>query len=315
MPDQPAIPPRPATPPRYASRPAKPRRVRNGVRVTPTTTATSWASRQWMTVIESRADPTDLAEGIEYARLGQTRVFDVSTGGLRASIQGRSDRPYETTLRFRAIDAESWEQIARTMTEQARYAAKLLSGELPKEVEEVFSRLGQRLIPADETDVTPACTCNSPGARLGWCKHACCAAYLLADRIARDPMVLFTLRGLPAEDFLESLRHNRTIVAGAEGSTAVYTPVVRGASDIPSVPLEECLDGFWRPAQIASEPDLPVEPPAVTHPLLRRLGPSPFKDGQFPLVGLLATCYEVISQRVIKQELGEAEAPEPADPV
>jgi len=269
-----------------------------------------------MELVQSRADAADLAEGIEYARLGQTRLFDVSVGGLRASIQGRSDRPYETTLRFRAIDPEAWETIARTMTEQARYAAKLLSGDLPKEVEEVFARLGHRLIPADETDVTPACTCNSPGAQAGWCKHACCAAFLLADRIARDPMVLFTLRGMPAEDFLERLRANRSMLGGlggVEGSAPVYSPVVPGASDLPSTPLEECLDGFWRPAEVAPEPDLPVEPPAVTHPLLRRLGPSPFKDGQLPLVGLLATCYEVISQRVIKQELGEVEAVEPAE--
>jgi uncharacterized Zn finger protein len=161
------------------------------------------------------------------------------------------------------------------------------------------------LIPSEAEDVKPSCTCNSPNVKDGWCKHACCAAYLLADRIARDPMVLFTLRGLPAEDFLERLRHNRTIVAGAEGSAAVYTPVVRGASDVPSHPLEESVEGFWRTPEPASEPDLPVEPPAVSHPLLRRLGPSPFKEGQFPLVGLLATCYEVISARVIRQEAGE----------
>jgi uncharacterized Zn finger protein len=302
------MPDRPTNPPRYATRPAKPRRVRGGVRVSPTTAAASWASRLWMTLVESSADPADLAEGIEYARLGQSKSFEIIPGGARAPIQGRADRPYDTRLRFREIEAEAWEQIARTMTEQARYAAKLLAGELPREVEDLFTRLGHRLVPSEEQDIQPGCTCNSPGARRGWCKHACCLAYLLADRIARDPMVLFTLRGMPADDFMERLRHNRNILGAGDGSTPVYSPVVRGASDVPSTPLEECLDGFWRPAQDAAEPDLPVDPPQVSHPLLRRLGPSPFKEGQFPLVGLLATCYEVISERTIRQELGESDA-------
>jgi uncharacterized Zn finger protein len=266
-----------------------------------------------MAMVESQADPADLAEGVEYARLGQTRSLQIEPSSLRGAVQGRSDRPYETSLRFREIGPEAWEQIARAMTEQARYAAKLLSGDLPQEIEDLFTRAGQRLCPAEPADVEPRCNCNSPGARAGWCKHACCLAHLLADRMARDPMVLFTLRGMPAADFLERLRHNRSMLGSAETCPPVYSPVVRGASDVPSIPLEQCLDRFWSSASEAAEPDLPVEPPVVSHPLLRRLGPSPFKAGAFPLVGLLATCFEVISESVIRQESGEGEPPAPAE--
>ena len=36
--------------------------------------------------------------------------------------------------------------------------------------------------------------------------------------------------------------------------------------------------------------------------LLRRIGPSPFTGAKFPLAGLLATCYDAISQAVIRGE-------------
>jgi hypothetical protein len=42
--------------------------------------------------------------------------------------------------------------------------------------------------------------------------------------------------------------------------------------------------------------DIPLSPPPVSHPILRRLGQSPFVNATFPLVGLLASCYDTISQ-------------------
>jgi hypothetical protein len=66
--------------------------------------------------------------------------------------------------------------------------------------------------------------------------------------------------------------------------------------------LEEVLDRFWDAGPGLHEIDLPLDPPPVSHPLLRRLGPSPFPNAQFPLVGLLASCYETISEAARKTE-------------
>jgi hypothetical protein len=50
------------------------------------------------------------------------------------------------------------------------------------------------------------------------------------------------------------------------------------------------------------ELDLSLRPPEVSHPLLRRLGASPWTGpGSFPLVGLLASCYEVASNDVLQR--------------
>lgn len=61
-------------------------------------------------------------------------------------------------------------------------------------------------------------------------------------------------------------------------------------------PLEDCLDTFWS----AGTPlqDLPDVRPAVAEPyeILKRLGPSPFEGGGFPLIGFFATAYERVSR-------------------
>lgn len=94
-------------------------------------------------------------------------------------------------------------------------------------------------------------------------------------------------------------------------AAAVYTPHLGAESE----PLDSCLDRFWEAGDELDEVDAPLVPPEVTHPLLRRLGPSPFAKSRFPFVGLLATCYDVISRAALMND-DEADevpaAPEPA---
>jgi hypothetical protein len=56
---------------------------------------------------------------------------------------------------------------------------------------------------------------------------------------------------------------------------------------------------------------MPISTPDVSHPLLRRMGASPFQGAKFPMVGLLATCYDVISQEMVRESSDDAQAPTP----
>jgi uncharacterized Zn finger protein len=213
-------------------------------------------------------------------------------------------RAYDTTISVTTFPEPRWQAVVAAMVEQAVYAAKLLAGELPATIEDLFIPLGLRLFPEPgDAEVTASCTCldfcTQPSR---WCKHAACAAYLVADRLATDPFHIFTLRGLPREDLLERLRQHRVAASAPAGGALVYVPHVPGVSDAAARPLEESIVGFWDSPTGAAPPDMPVEPPAVSHPLLRRLGPSPFPTGKFPMIGLLATCYDVISERAIREE-------------
>lgn len=282
-----------------------PRRVRGGVRLgrKDAELAASWAAQRVIRLIESGAAPEAVREGLEYARSGQTKAFTITPGKIDALVQGRAERAYQTKLTLATIAAEGWDKATVAMAEQASYSARLLGGEVPSNIEDAFAPAGLRLFPASLEEMTSTCSCGHP---TPWCKHAACAAYLLADKLAADAFVMFELRGIGRADLMDRLRAGRSVTpAGIEAP--VYIPTAHGDG---SVPLAEAVDRFWEAGPELELVDLPVEPPTVSHALLRRLGPSPFPESRFPLVGLLATCYDVVSKRAADGARG---AEEPTD--
>ncbi len=334
--------PRPNNP-AYQQKPLKPRKVRGGIKLVSSTGRypDSWAAQRWMRLVEQAAPGDALVEGLGYATAGQTRRFGFDSGRIAGAVQGTSPAAYEVMLTLQPFTHEQSEKVIAAMIDQAVYAAKLLAGELPANIEDVFAPLGLRLFPVDPSEVVPTCSCRTrkmtsfaPGSRppmspgmtpstappplpvapeptgpvSPWCKHVCCIAYLAAERFTTDPFLIFTLRGLPREELLERLRQRRAAAGSGSGGAMVYSATVPGVSDKEPVPLEQCMESFWDSGPGLDQVDMPIEPPEVSHPLLRRLGPSPFGGpGRFPLVGLLATCYEVISEAAIRGE-GETNA-------
>ncbi|MBC7835202.1 MAG: hypothetical protein H7Y88_08895 [Phycisphaerales bacterium] len=283
-----AMPPKPT---------AKPRKVYGGVKLKgkdgPDVSA--WSTQRWMRLVELNAPPEQLTEGIQYARLGQARNLDLNAGLIAGRVQGRMPDAYAVAIRLPTFLPEQWEQVLSTMTDQARYAASLLSGELPPNIEDLFAPAGLKLFPTEPSDLAVTCKCD---VGVPWCKHVCCLMTLIADRLSTDPFLIFTLRGIPGSELVERLRQRRSASAARlpVGAAPVYLPDVPGLSDSVSAPLEASMSNFWSAGPALEHLQLPIERPEVSHPLLRRLGPSPFDGAKFPLIGLLSTCYEMVGQ-------------------
>lgn len=313
--------------------PLKPRRVRGGVKISAAEQtdlwSKSWAAQRWVRLIEQGAPGKRAVEGLEYAVLGQTKSLHVEPGALVAMVQGRAERAYQTKLTLTPLTAEQWDRVVGVMTDQAVYAAKLLAGDLPTNIEDVFSPLGLKLFVTEPAELTCSCTCveftseaheRKEKGETGpqpWCKHAACAVYLFAQRLSGDPFQMFKLRGLDGAELFERLRHNRAVANASKTNPSVYVGRVPGVSDAAPMALEATRD-FWELPPELETLETPIEPPPVSHPLLRRLGPSPLAaaapgresspPATFPLVGLLASCYEMISETVIREERGGTQA-------
>ncbi len=303
--------------------PANPRRVRGGVKLSQSEgvgdPAAGWASQRWSRLIEDAANGGALREGLEYAKLGQTKRLTIEPGRLDAAVQGRAARAYVTRITIPTLDAEQWTKAIGALADSAMFAAKILAGEVPPSIEDLFIPLGFRLLPASAADLGVTCTCTIAGPPGGppppppgglWCKHACCVAHLFAARLSTDPFLAFLLRGLEREDLTDRLLHRRAASQAGHGTVPVYVQRVAGASEMPPPAFDQNLDHFWETPQPLDAIEIPIEPPPVSHPLLRRLGPSPFQNAAFPLVGLLASCYERISE----DALSVPSPQEPMDP-
>lgn len=275
-------------------RPLLPKRVRGGLKIRGNEgpVPKSWLTIRWVKLIEELVVEDELIQAKEYARLGQTISVDISPGLIEAKIQGRSARPYVTRLHFPQLSEQQWQQVIDAMAFEAVYAAKLLADELPQGTQDLFDSLGLQLIPPVES-IRVVCDCLFDGP----CKHAATAGYLIMQQLDSEPLLILTLRGLSSEHVVERITQARAI--HSHGQAAAHPDPVLAELQESAPALDQCLEEFWRPGPQLSELEHMPPPQHAPHALLRRLGPSPL-GGKFPLVGLLASIYDTVSQAAIK---------------
>jgi len=269
-----------------------------------------------MRFFESHTDPHVVAEGVARARQAVVRRLDIEPGVVTATLQGRGEPRRTVRMAFQTYELNTWERLAREMAEQTLFAAKLLAGDMPRDVEDIFAPMGLKLFPVDLDEADIAIKDAQQDRRGVVNSDVCCVAAIVAERLDSDPFLIFELRGIEEDEFRERLRQRRALAGAASGLAAAYAPKPIEAAQKPSEALEAHLDEFWAPGKGLADFETPLDRPQVSHALLRRLGPSPFSQGRFPLVGLLATCYDTISEAAIRSmDAAETDSDEdePAD--
>ena len=287
---------------RSLRRPDVPRRLRNGIKLRRREgiELLPWPAAPWAELLLAGIPDDVRAEGLDYARAGQAAALQLTPAGIEASVQGRSARPYAVSITTELLSGTDWDRVVSIMAREAVYSAKLLAGEMPPLVEQPFVAIGKDLVPADAVQVRRGCTCELPKP----CKHVVCTAALVLERLAGDPLLAFTLRGLDGQRLLERLQEARSIATRGVARAHSTPPAVDSVPEAP--PLDRCLANFWRPGRQLDEAPAETEPFAP-HALLRRLGPSPLQ-GKFPLVGLLASIYDsaAAAGRALRESGGES---------
>lgn len=229
--------------------PSRPRAVAGGLKARSTRGAigATWWSERFIAVLEAMGLGSRLQRGRSYARKGQVISLEVDAGSVTAQVQGSRARPYKTRIGIGTFGKADWARVEQALADNAWYTARLLAGEMPEDIEDVFAELGLSLFPRVADDLALDCTCPDFAVP---CKHLAAVFYLLAESFDDDPFTIFAWRGRDRADLLDRLAAART--AGA--------PAVDGG---PAVrPLEDCLTDFYRRPSGAQLPD----PPAVSSP-------------------------------------------------
>lgn len=289
-----------------------PRRLKNGIRFRrrESLDALPWPAEAWCALLMHGVGDTVREEGLDYARAGQTAFLQITPAGIEATVQGRMARPYTVRIACETLAPADWDRVVSVMAREAIYSAKLLAGEMPPLIEQSFTAVSRNLVPTAPSTITRTCShCHAEGSHAP-CKHIACVAALVVERLASDPLMAFTLRGLDGQRLLERLQEARAIATRGVARAHSTPPA---AEQVPeAMPLDRCLESFWRPGrQIAQLPEETEQ--SVQHALLRRLGQSPLQ-GKFPLVGLLASIYDSVAARGRELREREASAPPPAPP-
>jgi uncharacterized Zn finger protein len=252
-------------PPSRPFSPGRPRAVEDGLKARSTRgdIGSSWWSRRFLDVLESFAVGGRLARGKAYARKGQVISLEIGVGRVQARVQGSRPEPYEVSIDFAPLDEAAWERVEVALSEQALPCAKLLAGEVPPELEQVFAAAGRPLFPVAARELHQACSCPDWGVP---CKHLAATSYLLAEAFDTDPFLILRWRGREREALLTRLRVLRS---GADAPVA-GEPVTEPAAAADPIPGSWAAvadltwpgdrgERFWQPP-----PPLPTRPPVLS---------------------------------------------------
>jgi hypothetical protein len=121
-------------------------------------------------------------------------------------VQGSRVRPYQVRIGVLPLTTAQWRGSRTRLASQALFRAKLLAGEMPHEIEEVFADCGTPLFP--RSAATWRC---GAAARTGRCRASTWprSATCWPRRSTRDPFGLLAWRGKGRDDLLASLRPDR----------------------------------------------------------------------------------------------------------
>jgi uncharacterized Zn finger protein len=284
-----------------------------------------WWSRRFIAVLESYGMAGRLQRGRSYARRGQVIEFQLAPGEVTALVQGSRPRPYQVSVMIRLLTVAQWRAVEARLASQALFRARLLAGEMPAEIEEVFASCGTPLFPQAAGDLEMDCSCPD------WevpCKHLAAVCYVLAEAFDDDPFAMLAWRGKPRDELLAALRGrpagSRTgaAQAGQAGSpragfgraasgraasgraaeappgTAHSRPASPAAAALADVTGAADPDpaAFWTPglspARLAALPPSPAAPPDL---LLRLADPPAIEVRGLSLRDLLTPLYTILA--------------------
>ena len=281
-PDKPGRPPRrggsffPASRPIKADGGIKARSKRGAI-------GEQWWSRRFIEVLESFGMEGRLARGRNYARSGQVLNLEIGTGHVTSLVQGSRVNPYRVKLTVDPLTKPQWRAVERALARRALFRARLLAGEMPPEIEEIFADCGTPLFPRSPRDLEMSCTCPD------WevpCKHLAAVCYVLAEAFDDDPFGMLAWRGKGREDLLAALRR----LTGPETHVGAR-PQAAGTD----APLAGQAAEFW--ASGLSQARLRALPPATAAPadlLLRGFVPPAIEVAGQDLASILRPAYELM---------------------
>jgi uncharacterized Zn finger protein len=234
---------------------------------------TTWWGRRWIESLEhsSRDYLHRLGRGRAYARTGRVHDLKVSSGSVVADVTGsEEEEPYRVRFGLDVFTPQDWRTAIEAMAQEARFAAELLAGRMPQDIDAVFQKFGRSLFPRRSHDLETDCSCPD------WanpCKHVAAMHYVLGEAFDKDPFLLFELRGRTKNQVLDELSRLRTGSApgeqerersGAEVAQAGVSLSLQTAADYerPPMPLPSLRFGFDAPQAAAAILDSVAAPPA-----------------------------------------------------
>ena len=161
--------------------------------------AKSWWGRAWCENLERYADyESRLDRGKRYVKTGAVIDLSITKGRIQAKVQGSRKTPYKVEIRISPLSEERCQEILQTCGKRVETLEKLLAGDFPEELKELFTQRGG-LFPSS-SEISFSCSCPD------WalmCKHVAAVLYGIGAQLDENPSLFFELRGIEMGRFID----------------------------------------------------------------------------------------------------------------
>ncbi|MEL6384518.1 MAG: SWIM zinc finger family protein [Cyanobacteria bacterium J06626_18] len=259
----------------------------------------AWWVQRWVDLLNNYRFKKRLERGRRYAREGNILDIDYKGAKVVALVQGTAQEPYKLSIWLDPFADEDWNYVIDSLAEHAIFSAQLLSGEMPADIEAVFTANGLSLFPFQLAEVHSRCDCPDPK---NPCKHIAAVYYQLGDFFREDPFILFQLRGRDRQQILDALRQKRQQavepVAKADADDAIAA--IPTATEETHAPLD--ISAFWQYDR-SLDSSLVVVTPATTNVLdMLDTIPLPVNDARV-VMSYFRDLYQEVGQKAAMQAL------------
>ena len=223
--------------------------------------------------------PSQFQAGRRLFRAGHVQNLSISSS-LAAALVRDDDQTYRTRVAVRAFRPADWRAIERVLAGRAVHAARLLSGQVPEDLDQILASYRLDLFPQELDEIAMDCPCP------GWqvpCRHLAATCYAMAESFDNDPFTILAWRGRTRDDLLRRLRVLRAAPRPAAAPAAPTAP--------PTVA------GFWTAGgpRLVPAPDADGVAPHRPDAVLDQLEPLDLTVGRYQVTDLLRTAYRAIA--------------------
>ncbi len=270
-----------------------------------------WWVERWLELLDSYRFKKRLERGRNYAREGNVLSIEFVDTLILADIQGSEPQPYKVSLSLEPLadenreqalkrmsqppfSDEDWDCVIQSLSEKAIFSAQLLAGEMPSDIEAVFTSNGLSLFPYTLSDVRSRCTCPD---KANPCKHIAAVYYQLGDRFSEDPFLIFQLRGRTKDQILASLRQLRSQNKDEVNPEALLETKDDSEPSLDTEQIQSWQD-FWRYDEPLDPSLVVIVPPLDNKNILDILGKMPLPHDDAEAVNqYLTEVYRLTSQQ------------------
>lgn len=137
-----------------------------------------------------------LPRGRSYFRSGKVLDLQIGKGVVTSTVAGT--RIYDISITLAPLAAKAWAGLKQRCQGKIGGLVELLSGALSSEVMGEVTNPDHGLFPAPR-GMKLSCTCPDYA---GLCKHLAATLYAVGSRLDDQPALLFTLRGVDAQEMV-----------------------------------------------------------------------------------------------------------------